>query len=174
MSIGKLLHLFLIGSFCYGCASTTQIPMQDQSTAWWLSEELFANSTEINGIDISNIDPDWKYATVLSKKYFELRLSKDQIEDIRQSDLHFELIEKLGSAQQEDTFVVGAYETLSGHKGRFIAVFRGTTFIQKFTHSGFSGYSSLYLDGNHLRWYKCIQCSDFDELRWSELGYSLQ
>lgn len=174
MLIGRLLLLLLIGPLCFSCASTTGITEQNESAAWWLSEEFFAQDKEINGTDISQIDPDWKYATVLSHAFLDIHLSKDTTQDIRLSNLKFELTEKLDGAPQKATFIVGLYKMKSGHTGRFIAIFTGTTFIQKFTHSGFSGYSSLYYDGDHIRWYKCIECNDFDELRWSESGYSLQ
>ena len=55
-----------------------------------------------------------------------------------------------------------------------MAIFRNSEFIKLFADAGSSGYSSIYLKDNQIRWYKCMECGDFDSILWSGSDYLLQ
>ncbi len=175
MLIGKSHVLSLVVFLCVGCKTTqTETLSPKPNEAWWVSEEFTPSGTNIKGIPVSQIMPDWKYATLIDKIYLKKRLSADQFRDISQSNLKFNVQASLVNTPNDDTFVVGVYEALSGEKGRFIAIFRNSEFIKLFTDAESSGYSSIYLEGNQIRWYKCMECSNFDLILWSGSDYILQ
>ena len=175
MLIGKSRVLLLIVFFCVGCKTTqTETLSSKPYEAWWISEEFTPSETNIKGIAISQIMPDWKYVLLIDEDYLKKRLSADQFRDIRDSNLKFNVQANLDNTPNEETFVVGIYEVLSGEKGRFVAIFRNSEFIKLFADAGSSGYSSIYLKDNQIRWYKCMECGDFDSILWSGSDYLLQ
>lgn len=175
MLIGKLLLLFVIGFICLGCEPQKyEMLTSEPDDAWWISKEFIPRDTSINGIPVTQIRSDWKYVAVFSDDYFEKNVSEIQFGDIQKSRLEFKVQANLDNTPNYETFIVGIYETLSGRRGRFIAIFRNSEFIKLFSQQGFSGYSSIYLDGDQMRWYKCMECSDFDLVSWSKSDYTLR
>ena len=176
MLIGKLhLLLLLTGFFFVGCTiSETKTDNLKPEEAWWISEEFKSTDIDIYGIPVSQINPDWRHALILNKKYYESLLSDNQFKNIRESNLVFTVEANLDGTPEIETFFVGVYETYSGQRGRFIAIMRNSEVIKYFTHTELSGYSSIYLENDQLRWYKCMECSDFDSIRWSGSSYTLQ
>ncbi len=175
MLIGKFRLLFIIGLFCAGCNTTPNEQLSlNPNEAWWIAEEFTPSETTIKGIPVTQIMPDWKLALLLDEDYLQERLTDNQFQYIRQSNLTFNVQTNLDNTPDEETFVVGVYETLSGDKGRFIAIFRHSMIIKLFTDADLSGYSSIYLDSDQVRWYKCMECSDYDSIIWSGSDYILQ
>lgn len=70
---------------------------------------------------------------------------------------------------------MGVFETGSGDKGRFLAITRDGALLQHFEHSGEAGFSTLLPYGtDEVRWYSCMECGDFESLKWSGRSYVLE
>ena len=175
MLIGKAGFLLLIVFFFVGCKTTqTKTLSPKPKEAWWVAEVFTPSETNIKGIPISQIMPDWERALLINEDYLKKRLSESQFGDIQQSNLKFDVQINLDKMPDEETIVVGVYEASSGEKGKFIAIFRDSKFIKLFTDASASGYSSIFLEGNQIRWYKCMECGNFDSILWTGSDYILQ
>lgn len=175
MLIGKSRVLLLILFFFAGCKTTqTETLSRKPNEAWWVSETFTPSEANIKGIPVTQIMPDWKLALLVNEDYLEERLSESQFRDIQKSKLKFDLQINLDDTANEETVVVGVYEASSGEKGKFIAIFRDSKFIKLFSDAGDAGYSSIFLEGNQIRWYKCMECGDFDSILWTGSDYVLQ
>ena len=73
----------------------------------------------------------------------------------------------------EEVFV-GTYETRSGDRGRFLAVSSAGRLVRHFAHAGSAGFSALLPMQDGVRWYKCLECGEYELLRWSSGAYVLE
>lgn len=176
MLIGRSHILFLfVGALLIGCAtSESNVSLQKPEEAWWVVKQFKASEDNIYGVPLSEINKDWKFVSILNMKYLKTYLNDAQYKNIQNSPLSFSVEVSLDGSPELETFFVGVFESYSGETGRFIAIKQGFKIIKYFTHSGMSGYSSIYLDNNKLRWYKCMECNDFDVIFWSNGKYILQ
>lgn len=175
MLIGKSRVLFLIVFFFAGCKTTqTETLSQKPNEAWWVSEAFTPSETNVKGIPVTQIMPDWERALLINEEYFKERLSESQFRDIQKSRLKFVLQVNLDDTPNEETIVVGVYEASSGEKGKFMAIYRNSDLIKLFTDAGNPGYSSIFLEGNRILWYKCMECGNFDSILWSGSDYFLR
>lgn len=176
MLIGKP-HIFMlfIGALLSGCSgSKNNVSVQPPEEAWWVSKQFTALEDNIHETPLVDINKDWKLVSILSTKYLEAHLSEAQYTNIQNSPLSPSVEANLDGLPGMETLFVGVFESYSGATGRFIAIKQDRKIIKYFTHSGMAGYSSVYLDGDKLRWYKCMECNDFDVILWSQGKYVLQ
>ena len=175
MLIGKSRVLFLIVIFFAGCKTTqTEKLSQKPNEGWWVSETFTPSETNIKGIPVTQIRPDWERVLLVNEEYLKERLSESQFRDIQQSILKFDLQVNLDDTPNEEKIVVGVYEASSGEKGRFMAIYRDYDLIKLFTDAESSGYSSIFLEENRILWYKCMECGNFDSILWSGSDYFMK
>lgn len=176
MWTGRLLLLVLLLLNIQTACAETQ-PEQDSDKpleAWWLTTELQAQNSNVNGKPISEINSNWKRVTVLNNEYVKNYTTKDEYQHLKNSPLSFKLKASIDDNPQEEEFITGVYESNSGEKGRFVAILSGTEIVKYFEHSGYSGYSALLKTGNSVQWYKCMECGDYDTITWTGTGYALE
>ena len=173
MLTGKIKLLLFVFSFVLsGCyASDIKQPLDK---AWWVPAEFNPTEVAIKGVSVLDINPEWKYGLVLDTSVLKSRLSKDAFQKLQQSNLKFKLEINIDNTPENETFFVGTYITHTGVKGRYIAILRHHRIVKIFTHSGFAGYSSIYLDKNTIRWYKCMECGDYDSIVWTGSDYIIK
>lgn len=141
--------------------------------AWWLTKEFEAKETDIGGIQVSQFVSNWKFATALDKKYIKAELTEQQLEDVKQSNLEFSVTASIDGDTDQEVFFVGIYQTTSGEVGRFLAVKSDKGIEKVFPDAGFSGFSALYQEENELRWFKCMQCGEYELVQWNGSDYVL-
>ena len=174
MLIGKWSFLLLMVFFLAGCKTAPLEILSEQSNeAWWVFEKFKPNQNNLKGIPVKQINPSWERVLLLDEAYLKARLSDSQFKELQQSSLRFSAKVNLDKDPHEETVVVGVYKTIAGEAGRFIAIFRDSKPIKLFAEEGIAGYSSILLESNHIRWYKCMQCNDFDSISWSGADYIL-
>ncbi|WP_157576317.1 hypothetical protein [Pseudoalteromonas sp. SW0106-04] len=174
MLIGKVLILSLIaGAFVSSPSIAGETSTLEPNKAWWTVKKFCAEKSNITKLPVSKLNPDWEYITVFDKSYLEETLPESQYLDIQSSPLKFSIRANLDDEPSEERIIVGVYKTKSAQQGRFLAILRDSSVVKVFTHQGGAGYSSLSYDGEAVRWYKCMQCSDYDSIFWSGTSFTL-
>lgn len=149
----------------------------DQGTptvAWWYSINFQPKSDVAHGIDVRAIDGRWRHADALDVRGLEDRISRDDIGRFMTSHLSFSVKADLDGDGVVEEFFVGVFERASGEKGRFVAVTRGRRPIQHFEEEGSTGFSALLQGDGEVRWYKCMECGEFESIKWTGQSYALE
>lgn len=179
MSTGKRIlygMAMLVALFATGC----QTPDDPQSTggtptaAWWYAMSFEPASSSVHGIDVNRFDPNWKLASALDAKTLEDRIPATDFARYIDSGMSFALQNDLdGDGMLEEIFV-GVFNTHDGDSGRFVAITRDGKPIRHFSQSGPAGFSALLKYGDEVRWYKCLECGEFESIRWSGESFFLE
>ena len=161
------------------CASpgVPQEPVARESglpdAAWWYGLELEPRGGEVRGIAVAEFSPDWSTATALGEQMLARHVPAEGFAPYRASGFSFVVTQDLdGDGAGEEVFV-GTFETRSGTRGRFLAVSREGRLVQHFEHSGSAGFSALLPVEGGVRWYKCLDCGEYESLSWTGGSYVL-
>ena len=148
---------------------------QDEpDTAWWYTIEFKSASTIVHGFDLRAIDENWKLATALDTSLLKGRIPEDDIQRFKQSALSFSLISDVDGDGLSEELFVGVYETNESEKGRFVAITRKGRVLGHFKERGSSGFSALLQADGEIRWYKCMECGEFESIRWRDGAFILE
>lgn len=179
MSIGKqILYwttictvLLAIGCQTTGGAMRTATP---PTAAWWYEISFEPVSNSVHGIDVSRFDPTWDRASALDANALEGRISPEELARYLDSELSLALKSDLDDDGTPEDVFVGVFSTRDGKRGRFVAITRNGQLLQHFAQTGPSGFSALldYEDG--IRWYKCMECGEFELIGWSGQSFFLE
>ena len=176
----KVVAASILAAVLGACASSTPSPgrIGEQGplpeAAWWYDLEVEPQSDEVRGIPIREFDTDWAAATTLGDGELTQAGPPGGIADLRNSGLAFVAVQDLDRDGIAEEIFVGTYETRAGSRGRFLAVSSGGRLLRHFEHPGSAGFSALLPVGDELRWYKCLECGEFELLRWSGGAYVLE
>ncbi len=121
---------------------------------------------------MSQFDPTWQHASTLDDPQFDRKITRSDL--ARHEGFSFAVrVDLEGDGTYEDIFV-GVFDTTSGRKGRFLAITRDGTLIQHFEYQGEAGFSALLALDDEVRWYMCMECGEFETLKWSGRSYVLE
>lgn len=169
----KKQWLIVLGAILLAGCSQNSEPETPQS-AWWYEIVFAPVSTTVRNVDIRTIDPSWESATALDQNLLEERVSEDDLEAFAQSPLAFSLLADLDGDGIQEEFFVGVYRATDGEYGRFVSILREERVIGYFKESGVSGFSALMPGAGEVRWYKCMECGEFESIAWGGESYLLE
>lgn len=142
--------------------------------AWWYNLEVEPRSGVVRGIPIGEFDPGWVAASILEEEELARHQVTDGIAVYRNSGLSFAVTRDLDRDGNGEEVFVGTYETRSGTRGRFLAVSNEGRLLRHFVHPGSAGFSALLPVRDAVRWYKCLECGEYELLRWNGDAYALE
>ncbi|MCE7033187.1 hypothetical protein LY625_11265 [Lysobacter sp. GX 14042] len=144
------------------------------AVAWWYDLELDPVDGEVRGIPVGEFDPGWAAASGLGEEELALHVAPAGLAALRDAGLYFVTSQDLDlDGVVEDVFV-GTYEAQDGGRGRFLAISRGGRLLRHFVQSGSAGFSALLPVQGGVRWYKCLECGEYELLRWTGGSYVLE
>jgi hypothetical protein len=161
---------------CVACQpqGDSTVGQDTPSVAWWSSISFTPTSTTVRGMDVRAIDARWLRADALDTLKLQERVSKDDVRQFLASKLSFSLAADLDGDGVSEEFFVGVYETADGRKGRFVAVSRGGRLVRHFAEEGSTGFSALLRSDGEIRWYKCMECGEYESIKWTGRSYVLE
>lgn len=162
----------LLMTACATPATDTVITPDAPSAAWWYGAIFEPASTVVKGIPVSRFDPAWVRASTLDETQFDHQIRKEDLAGL--GNFSFELQSDLDKDAAGEKIFVGVFETDTGSKGRFLAVTRDGTLLQHFEYRGEAGFSALMAGTDEVRWYMCMECGEFETLKWSGRSYVLE
>jgi hypothetical protein len=179
MSTGnRLTHTLLASCALLVIACQQQERSADPSdtpiAAWWTTIAFTPASTTVRGIDVKTIDPQWRRAEALDTVMLRAHVSASDLRQLATSPTSFSTTADLDGDGVSEEFFVGVYENVDGQKGRFVAITRRGRPVQHFSEEGTAGFSALMRGDREVRWYKCVECNDFETIKWSGSSYVLE
>ncbi|HEY9097268.1 MAG TPA: hypothetical protein VIN38_00210 [Thiobacillus sp.] len=157
-----------------GCSPKPEPTTSAPLTAWWVDIQFQPGSATTSGFDAHSMDKNWKHISALEADMLKGRIPDEEIEAFRKSGYSFSLKSDLDGDGVLENFFVGVYETNQGERGRFVAIARNGRVVKHFAESGTVGFSALQQGDGEVHWYKCMECNDFDTIRWSEEDFTLE
>ncbi|GEM_PF-2978730 len=125
--------------------------------AWWLTEEVkLEEHTTRRLLDID----DFKSVGGASS-------------DINNSKLRFTVFSDLNKDGIKEKYQSGVYEE-SGESGTFVIVTQKDEELIILKRKGEKLFNALLVDNGRVFWFDCMECDNFEEIRWStKSGYYL-
>lgn len=143
-------------------------------TAWWYNINFEPTSAAVRGIDVHMIDDGWRRATVLDTTLLVSRIPRDDFQRFEASPLSFSLQADLDRDGVDEDFFVGVFETAQGERGSFVAIARNGRPVKHFEATGITGFSALMRGEGEVRWYRCMECGEFESIKWKGNSYVLE
>lgn len=139
---------------------------QAEEYSWWLFKEFPTMETAIGHSFSEKFASDVQSISTLTPGFLKNHLTEEQFNSVERSGLFQNINENINDHPHQEKISVGIYDKLSGEKGRFIAI-HSENETQIFTHPGITGYSGILIKNQKIRWYKCLDCNDYDLIYWS-------
>ncbi|HEY5603193.1 MAG TPA: hypothetical protein VIM41_08805 [Gammaproteobacteria bacterium] len=169
--------LMVVGSFTlFACVAQT-VSTAEQSkpnVAWWYDIEFQPTANVVHGLNVRTIDEHWQRAYALDVIDLQGRIPQDEIKRFNASPLKFAVTSDLDGDGAPENFFVGVYEGADGRKGRFVAITRNGRPLQRFEEEGSIGFSALLKGEAEVRWYKCMECGEFESIKWTGQAFVLE
>lgn len=176
VSAGSCKHFVLLSIliFVSACGVKKTKTVDVHQDAWWLAQTFEAAESRVLNIEVTHINQDWQKATLLSPSYLQKQLLPEQYSEVSSSSLSLDIAADINNDGKKETVSVGVYKSKEGKEGRFLLISQGSQVLQSFYEQGLAGFSALYYDGDEIRWYKCLECGDFDAIVWSNSVYMMK
>jgi len=148
--------------------------------SWWLTVDFKAEGTSIEGIAIEDIDPSWKYATVLSMdKIPKEALDTEPYDPMTEYNYRFVIEKDINKDGSSEKILTGIFKSKDGNTGRFVLILE---FVKKSWHKAFlekggktSGFSILNeTKEGVVFWTFCMECEMAGYIKWNGKNYYIE
>lgn len=169
----SVLLIMAIGlTGCRAEPGSSSVDAQPEA-AWWYDIEFTPVSDSVSGLAAHEIDARWQYASALTLEDLTERITAKEVDAFRESAFSFQTAADLDQDGIDELILTGVYADQDGAAGRFLAVLREGALAAKFAEGGGAGFSALLKVDGDVRWYKCMDCGEFETLRWTGESYVL-
>ena len=142
--------------------------------AWWLNLSINPDKTVLNNINISSYNKSWRSAVFLDDKLIKAHVTHQQFDELKNSKFKLSTSIDFNGNNNNETIKVGVYQNNNNGKGIFLAIFEKSKLLKVFSDSSNKGFSALIKDGNSIRWYKCMNCGEYEHISWNGKSYVIQ
>lgn len=169
----KFTPVSLIGIFLLLIFSSCMAEKKPEQ-AWWLNLSVKPDKTVLNNINITSYNKSWLFAIFLDDKFIKTQITNQQFTELKNSNFKLSLNNDFNGNKINEAVKVGVYLNNKNVKGIFLAIFESSKLRKVFTDSTNKGFSALIKDNNNIRWYKCMNCGEYEEIRWNGKHYIIQ
>ena len=142
--------------------------------AWWLDLSVTADKTELNNLNVRLFDKSWRYAVFLDETTLKKHITNRQLSELTRSNFKLTSSIDLNKNMTKEIIKVGVYEKDNGTGGIFLAIFEDSKLLKVFSDSSNKGFSAILQNGNNIRWYKCMNCGEYELIRWNSRAYVIE
>ena len=138
--------------------------------AWWLRAAFNPADTQIRGIPVKAIRPNWCKATEFTPENMKGLLAQEQAaETMKEVGLAFAVTGRFDRSKTTQVALVGAYQECGGRKGSFLLLIdEGTTKVRYVdTTPGEAQFAAVGADKNDIHLTSCLECDSGGVLRWN-------
>jgi hypothetical protein len=137
--------------------------------AWWLRAEFHPMHSEVRGIPVTQIRPNWCKATEYTRALIPKELLEEGGSDtMKEVGLSFSVTGNFDRSKTRQVAFVGVYQTCGGQKGSFLLVIDEDTKKVRFVDATASKiqFAVLAPDKNDIVILYCMECDIGGTLRW--------
>lgn len=153
-------------------AACRKAPEQPQA-AWWYDIEFEPNANSVRAFSVNSMDSAWRSARGLTDTDIRTRIAQSEFEKFKASPFAFATTADLNRDGSAEDFFVGVFKAADGTTGRFVAITNKDQLLKVFREPGKPGFSALLKSGDSIRWYKCMDCGEFETITWTGTSYAL-
>jgi hypothetical protein len=137
---------------------------------WWLSAEFHPMHSEVRGIPVAQIRPNWCKATEYTRELIPKELLEEGGSDtMKEAGLSFSVTGNFDRSKTRQVALVGVYRTCSGQKGSFLLVIDEGTKNIRFVDATPSKaqFAVLAPAKSDIVILYCMECDVGGTLRWN-------
>jgi len=150
--------------------SFVTVPPGAKTEAWWLRASFNPMHTEIRGIPVAKIRPNWCKATEYTRELFPKELLVENgVDTMKLFGGAFSVTGNFDRSKTKQIGLVGVYETCAGQKGSFLLVIDEGTKKVRFVDATPSKtqFAVLSPDKRDIVILYCMECDNGAILRWN-------
>jgi hypothetical protein len=151
--------------------SLVTVPPGSKTEAWWLRAQFHPMHTEVRGIPVAKIRPNWCKATEYKRELFPKELLVENGTDLMASGHQsFALTGNFDRSKSKQVALVGVYQTCGGEEGSFLLIIDADTRKVRFVDATASKtqFAALSLaPRNTIALFNCMECDNAGLLRWN-------
>ena len=172
MTFNIIKHLIValaISFMSTGCKAQNKL-----DKAWWMTIELRPSQLKLNNLPVTDFNDNWIAASYLKNDRIKPHINKPDYEKFISSPFKFEMQADLNKNGKNEVYRTGIYKYKDNSEGVFVSIFENEKLIKIFSDSSHKGFSALLLHNNQLRWYRCMECGEYENLIWSGTGFYIE
>jgi hypothetical protein len=138
--------------------------------AWWLRASFNPMHTDIRGIPVKTIRPDWCKATEYTSELLKDLLSQDDAGNtMKEGNLAFAVEGFFDRTKVKQIALVGVYQECSGRKGSFLLVIDEGKSRVRFVDAtpGEAQFAAVGANNTDIVVTYCLECDGGGTLRWN-------
>ena len=164
----------LIISLIIVISSTGCLAENKVKQVWWVTIKLEATDKVLTNQSVSDFNSEWKYASFLTNQLVKNKITKNEFDDFMATEFTFELKQDLNKNGKLDTVKVGVFKTKENTEGIFLSIFEYGKLIKTLQDNNSKNFSALISHNNVVKWYRCMECGNFETLVWTGSSYFLE
>lgn len=140
------------------------------SEAWWLRASFNPAHTEIRGIPVKSIRPNWCKATEYTAELMKDLLAQEQAgQTMKEGNLAFAVESYFDRSKTKQIALVGVYQECAGKKGAFLLIIDEGTSKVRFVDQtpGEAQFAAVGADKRDIHFARCLECDGGGVLRWN-------
>jgi hypothetical protein len=138
--------------------------------SWWLRASFTPMHTEVRGIRVKAIRPNWCKATEFTAENMKDLLAQDQAgETMKEAGLSFAVGGHFDRSKTKQIALVGVYQECGGKKGSFLLIIDEGTKKVRYVDPvpGNTQFAAVGADKSDIHFTSCLECDGGVMLRWN-------
>jgi len=138
--------------------------------AWWLRAAFNPTGTEVRGIPVKSIRPNWCKANEFTPENMKDLLAMEQAgETMKEAGLSFAVTGNFDRTKTRQIALAGVYQECGGKKGSFLFIIdEGTNKVRFVDPSpGEAQFAAVGATRNDIIFTTCLECDGGGVLRWN-------
>ena len=140
------------------------------SEAWWLRASFNPMHTEVRGIPVKSIRPNWCKATEYTAELMKDLLAQEQAgQMMKEAKLAFAIEGQFDRSKAKQVAFTGVYQECAGRKGAFLLIIDAGTNKVRFVDAtpGEAQFAAVGAAKRDIVFTTCLECDGGGVLRWN-------
>lgn len=142
--------------------------------AWWLTLSVEPEHTQLDGKELSSFNASWQKAIYVDDTFIKQNVNISNYNEFKSSRFKSSVPLDLNNNKMPETIKVGVYKKKDGNKGIFLSIIEKDKILKVFTDSTNKGFSTLLLHNHSIRWYKCMNCGNYESIKWNGKAFTIE
>ena len=152
----------------------TALASEEGLYAWWMTIEFPVTETKILSHPVSDLNKNWQKASLLTDALLKKHTTPEQYQEFKDSKMQFQPTLDMNNNGIKEQFYTGVYKDKNKQTGKFVAIFESNSLIKIFAQSEKPGYNALLHENDRISWYQCMQCGEYEAIKWNGKTYGLE
>jgi hypothetical protein len=166
----RIVLAILFAAFATAAQAQGFYTLEKGQESWWLRASFTPMHTEVRGIPVKAIRPNWCKATEFTAENMKDLLAQDQAgETMKEAGLSFAVEGHFDRSKTKQIALVGIYQECGGRKGSFLLIIdEGTGKVRHVDPvPGNTQFAAVGAGKSDIHFTSCLECDGGAMLRWN-------